>query len=191
MDRDLELALVERLRAGDPGAFDAVHAEFHARLINFLARLSRRRDVAEDLVEETWLRLVSQHARLDRETRLGSWLFTVARNIYVSYCRSRMVEAGHAGDLMGLWPAGPVTRTPFDHAAGNESTRRLEDALATLPTHYREVLLLVGVEGLKPAEAAVVCGVSPEALRQRLSRARQLLAERLAQREATKREEVS
>ena len=52
-------------------------------------------------------------------------------------------------------------------------------ALAGLPVLYREALLLVGVEGLRPAEAAVVCGVSPEAMRQRLSRARALLAERL------------
>jgi RNA polymerase sigma-70 factor (ECF subfamily) len=191
MDRDLELALVERLRAGDPEAFDVVYAEFHARLVTFLARLSRRRDVAEDLVEETWLRLVSQHRRLDRETRIGPWLFTVARNLYVSYCRSRIVETAHAPDLIGLWPAGVIARTPFDHAVGNETTRRLEDALASLPTSHREVLLLVGVEGLKPAEAAVVCGISPEALRQRLSRARQLLAERLAEVETIRKEAVS
>jgi RNA polymerase sigma-70 factor (ECF subfamily) len=53
MDRNSELALVERLRAGDAGAFDEIYAVYHARLFNFLARLSRRRDLAEDLVEET------------------------------------------------------------------------------------------------------------------------------------------
>ena len=53
---DSELALIERLRGGDAAAFDLVYAEYHARLFNFLARLSRRREVAEDLVEETWLR---------------------------------------------------------------------------------------------------------------------------------------
>jgi DNA-directed RNA polymerase specialized sigma24 family protein len=56
MDRECELALVARLRAGDAAAFDAVHELFNAPLFNFLARLSRRRDVAEDLLEETWLR---------------------------------------------------------------------------------------------------------------------------------------
>ena len=49
MDRDVELQLVERLRVGDPDAFDVVHAAFNGRLYNFLARLSNRRDVAEDL----------------------------------------------------------------------------------------------------------------------------------------------
>jgi len=52
-------------------------------------------------------------------------------------------------------------------------------ALAGLSTTYREVLLLVGIENLTPAEAAAVCGISPEAMRQRLSRARALLARSL------------
>jgi RNA polymerase sigma-70 factor (ECF subfamily) len=54
-----------------------------------------------------------------------------------------------------------------------------EAALASLPADYREVLLLVGVEGFRPVDAAAVCGISPEALRQRLSRARALLTRRL------------
>jgi RNA polymerase sigma-70 factor (ECF subfamily) len=179
MDRDSELALVRRFRAGDAGAFDEIHAAYHARLFNFLARLTRRRDVAEDLVEETWLRLVSQSARLHADTRLAPWLFTVARNLYVSACRSRLLEQTHAADLIGLWPGGAPAPSPFDEAAANEADRRLESALAALPRLHREVLLLVGVEGLTPAEAAVVCGVSPDALRQRLRRARSLLASRL------------
>ncbi|HKW02645.1 MAG TPA: RNA polymerase sigma factor [Vicinamibacterales bacterium] len=179
MDRDTELALVDRLRAGDAGAFDLVHEAFHARLVTFLARLSRRRDVAEDLVEETWLRLVSQAVRLRPDTRLGPWLFTVARNLYVSYCRSRLLEESHAADLFGLWPDGAAGSSPFEATAATEFERRLEAALASLPASSREVLLLVAVEGLRPAEAAVVCGIAPEALRQRLSRARAQLARRL------------
>src|SRR5262245_51528858 len=104
MERDSELDLVARLRAGDAAAFDVVHDCYHARLSNFLARLSRRREVAEDLLEETWLRLVARASGLDPETRLGPWLFTVARNLYVSYWRSRLVEDSHVAGLMGLWP---------------------------------------------------------------------------------------
>jgi RNA polymerase sigma-70 factor (ECF subfamily) len=179
MDRDLELALVARLKRGDTAAFDAIHAEFHGRLFGFLARLSRNRDVAEDLLEETWLRLVAQGARLHTGTRLGPWLFTVARNLYVSYCRSRMVEDSRAGHLIGLWPYGAPVPSPFEETARSESERRVEAAIAALPATDREVLLLVGVEGLSPSEAADVCDITPEALRQRLSRARALLARRL------------
>ena len=81
---------------------------FNGRLYNFLARLSNRRDIAEDLLEETWLRLVKHARRLRPDTRLGPWLFTVARNVHASYCRSRLLEDSHAAGLMGLWPmAGP------------------------------------------------------------------------------------
>jgi RNA polymerase sigma-70 factor (ECF subfamily) len=179
MDRETELALVGRLRDGDPAAFDAVHDAFNARLFSFLARLSRRREVAEDLVEETWLRLVTRAGQLHPDTQLGPWLFTVARNLYVSYCRSRMLEDSHAVSLMGLWPSGSPQPSPFQVAAASEAERRIEAAIGALPIAYREALLLVAVEGLTPAEAAAVCGVSPEALRQRLSRARAKLAEHL------------
>jgi RNA polymerase sigma factor (sigma-70 family) len=176
MDRDAELAVVARLRAGDPDAFDAVHDCFNGRLFNFLARLSRRREVAEDLLEETWLRLVARAAHLQPDTRLGPWLFTVARNLYVSYRRSRMLEDSHAIDLSGLWPAGSSPPSPLDLAIAREAGHRIEAAIGALPVAYREVVLLVLVEGLRPAEAAEVCGVSAEAMRQRLSRARAALA---------------
>lgn len=176
MDRETELALVGRLRDGDPAAFDAVHDAFNARLFSFLTRLARRREVAEDLVEETWLRLVTRAAQLRPDTELGPWLFTVARNLYVSYRRSRLLEDSHAVGLIGLWPSGSPQPSPFQMAASSEAERRIEAAIGALPLAYREAVLLVAVEGLKPAEAAAVCGISPEALRQRLSRARAALA---------------
>jgi RNA polymerase sigma-70 factor (ECF subfamily) len=172
-------SLVARLQAGDPSAFDEVHGALNTRLFNFLLRLSRRRDVAEDLLEETWLRLVKHAKRLRPDTRLAPWLFTVARNLYASYQRSRMLEETHAASLIGLWPCGSARQSPFEQTATNETERRIEAALAGLPAPYREVLLLVGVEGFRPVDAAEVCGISPEALRQRLSRARALLARRL------------
>src|SRR6185436_16305631 len=92
MDQETEQALVERLRRGDEAAFDAVFAAFNVRLFTFLLRLSRRREVAEDLLEETWLRLVRHAHALRDDTRLGPWLFTVARNLHVSYVRSRVIE---------------------------------------------------------------------------------------------------
>jgi RNA polymerase sigma-70 factor (ECF subfamily) len=68
---------------------------------------------------------------------------------------------------------------PFEAASARELESRLERGLATLPVLYREVLLLVGVEGMTPAEAARVCQITPEALRQRLSRARGMLIRNL------------
>jgi RNA polymerase sigma-70 factor (ECF subfamily) len=180
VDRETELTLVERLRRGDAGAFDAVYAAFNTPLFTFLLRRSRRRDVAEDLLEETWLRLVKHARRLRADTRLGPWLFTVARNLHVSFNRSRMLEDSAAG-LIALWPFSTDRSSPFEAAAASELERRIEQALAAMPAASREVLLLVGVAGLDHADVADICGVTPEALRQRLHRARETLSKALEQ----------
>jgi len=183
VERETELELVARLRDGDAAAFDEVYDAYRARLYGFLVRLSHRRDVSEDLLEETWLRLVTHRHRLTRDTRLGPWLFTVARNLYWSYCRSRQLEEEHSTQLIGLWPTVAPPRSPFDAAVGDELEARVWRALDALPSTYREVVLLVGAEGLTPAEAAEVCGVKPEALRKRLSRARAMLSAALDEQE--------
>ena len=175
VDRDLELQLVARLRERDPTAFETVHEAFNARLYNFLARLSNSRDVAEDLLEETWLRLVSHAGRLQPDTRLGPWLFTVARNLHVSYRRSRAIEDAGDPEATALWSRSAPAPSPLEAAEASEMESRIAAALAALPTIYREALLLVGIEGLSPSEAAAVCGISSQAMRQRLSRARALV----------------
>ncbi len=176
VDRDSELALVERLRQGDADAFDDVYAAFNTRLFTFLVRLSRRRDVAEDLLEETWLRLVKHARRLRADTRLGPWLFTVARNLHASHNRSRMLEDSAAASLIALWPYSLERSSPFEAAAASELERRIERALAAMPAASREVLLLVGVAGLDHSDAADIYGITPGAFRQRLHRARETLA---------------
>jgi RNA polymerase sigma factor (sigma-70 family) len=178
MNRDLELELVARLKRGDPDAFDQIYASFNARLFNFLARLSRSRSVAEDLTEETWLRVVRSARRLRDDTRLAPWLFMIARNLHVSYCRSRLLDYD-ATTGVSLWPVTPAASCPFEAAAAGELQQRVEVALATLPGTYREALLLIAMEGLTPAEAADVCGITPAAMRQRLSRARAALSRQL------------
>lgn len=179
VDRESELDLVARLRAGDGDAFETVHAAFNGRLFAFLARLARRREVAEDLLDETWLRVVDVAPRMRADTRLGPFLFTIARNLHIGYCRSRSIEEHYAPDLMGLWPSGTPGPSPFDMTIARETGDRIDRAIASLPATYREALLLVAYEDLKPAEAALVCGITPESMRQRLSRARALLARAL------------
>ena len=179
MDRETELLLVAQVREGDAAAFDRIYAAFNARIFSFLARLSRRREVAEDLLEETWLRFVDRAPKLRADTRLAPFLFTIARNLYISYCRSRLIEDAQTVDMIGLWPLGTPRPSPFDSTVANETGRRIEAALAELPAIYREALLLVAIEGLRPAEAALVCGITPEAMRQRISRARNAIAKHL------------
>src|SRR6185436_4200917 len=179
MDRESELALVSRLRSGDAGAFGQVYEQFNTRLFNFLARLARNRDTAEDLLEETWLRFVDHVPRLKPDTTLAPFLFTIARNLHVSYCRSRRIEDSYSLDLIALWPSASASPSPFESMVAGETSDRIEQALAAMPAIYREALLLVAVEGMKPGEAALVCDISPEAMRQRISRARSLVAQQL------------
>jgi RNA polymerase sigma-70 factor (ECF subfamily) len=174
-----DAAIVAGLREGDAAAFDRAYELYRPRLFAFLLRLSRRQAVAEDLLDETWLRLVAHARALRPDTRLAAWLFTVARNLYWTHRRSSMLEEAVTTELLTLWPSGEAWPSPFDLAAASELERRLEHALTALPPQQREVLLLVGYEGLTPTEAAGVCNVTPENMRQRLSRARAALGEAL------------
>ena len=177
---DDEPSWVLGLRRGEPAAFDAVFAGYRRRLYSHLVRMTRRRDVAEDLLQETFLRLAQHAARLEPETRLGAWLFTVAHRLVVSWARAQAVRNQLAGDLPRREAAGDE-RSPLEALADSQAQLALERAFAALPPAYREVALLVGVEGLPPAEVAQILGQTPEAVRQRLARARTQLAEALGE----------
>ena len=177
--RPEEQALVAALRRGEGAAFDATYARLRAPLYGFLARLAGRREVAEELLQETWLRLALHAHRLAPDTDLSAYLFTLARNLYRSHRRWNVVDETLHRALALATSRAHEPRTPFDFAAAGQLERRLERALAALPLRYREPLLLVAVQQLDPSQAAQVLGLKPEALRQRLSRARGMLEAQL------------
>lgn len=172
-----ETELLAGLRRGDTGAFDQVYELYHQRLYGFLLRMVRRRDVAEDLLQETWIRLATNAGRLKEDTVLAAWLFTVARNVCRSYQRWRILDSERITELSLSRYRSAEDGTPFEAAAAGQLGAKLEAALAALPPRYREVLLLVGVERMSPSEAADVLGMKPDAVRQRLMRARSMIAE--------------
>jgi RNA polymerase sigma-70 factor (ECF subfamily) len=177
---DDERAWIDGLRCGEPGAFDAVFAAYRRRLYGYLVRMTRRRDVAEDLLQETFLRL-AQHARaLAPDTRLGAWLFTVAHRQMISWSRAQAVRDQLAGDLPAR-EAGSDDRSPLGALVDSQAQLALERAFAQLAPPYREVALLVGVEGIPPIEVAEILGLKPDAIRQRLARARSQLAAALGE----------
>jgi len=171
-----ERDLVAALRRGEPGAFDAAYERYRGRIYGFLLRLSGSRCLADDLFQETFLRLARHAARLEPDTRLGPWLFTVARNCYRSYRRFALLDRQRLHEY-GLAPR-PALCSPHDQAAASEAAGRLEAALQDLPLKYREALLLMGVEGMAPEEAAAALGLSAENLRQRLHRGRAMVRQR-------------
>jgi RNA polymerase sigma-70 factor (ECF subfamily) len=174
-----ERALVDALRRGDRAAFDAVYDRFRARLFSFLARLSGDRALAEDLTQETFVRLARKATELAPDTRLRAWLFAVARNLHHDHRRRRLLDLDRLQSL-ALWPEHRApTRSPLDLTEADETRRRLEHALLRVPEPMREALLLVVVEGLSNEEAATILALRPDAVRQRVSRARALLREAL------------
>ena len=169
------ISLIARLKAGDASAFDEVYTEYHERVYGFIVRMVKRPDIAEDMLQETWMRLASHGSRLRDDTEIGAWLFTVARNLCRSYHRWRVLDSERLYE-MTLSRYRRSASSPYENAAANQLEQRLEQALGALPPRYREVLLLVVIERMSPTEAAAVLSVKPDTLRQRLARARSMIA---------------
>lgn len=173
-----ERALIAQLRAADPAAFDAVYERERARVFSFLVRMTGRRELAEDLVQETFLRLVRHAPRLREDTRVDVWLLTVARNLCRSHFRWAFVDR-----LARLQPMAAdgerESPSPFELTAARELERQLERALASLGVDQREVLILSAIERLSNEDIARMLKLTNDAVRQRLARARKQLSERL------------
>ena len=174
-----ESELVAGLKSGDSTSFDRVYEMYNPRLFGFLARMTGRYDVAEDLLQETWVRLAKNASRLRDDTQLGPWLFTVARNVYRTFYRWRVLDSQRIHELSVTRYRHGDAGSPFDDAAAGELQAQLERALAALPVRYREILLLVAVERMDPSHAAAVLGIKPDAARKRLERARTMIAAKL------------
>jgi RNA polymerase sigma-70 factor (ECF subfamily) len=177
-DRD-DPVLVARLRQGDAGAFDDAYARFRPRIYGFLWRLSRDPEVAMDLVQDTFVALARNATKLAPDTNLAAWLFTVARNAHRSHRRWAALDAGRLVVLEDDLPVPGGGRGPDESVDAARARQRLERAIFSLGEAHREVLLLVAVEGMSHDQAAAILGTTPEATRQRLSRARAELASRM------------
>ena len=175
---ETERDLVARLRQGDPAAFDRAYALHRDPIHRFLLRLAGRRDLADDLFQETFLKLARHALRLAEDTHLAAWLFTVARNEYRSYRRFLLLDDDRLRALH-LLPAARTAPSPEADTACGQAMAQLERALAEVSPKSREVLLLVGVEQLSQDVVAAILGLQPAALRKRLERARADLTARL------------
>jgi len=161
------------LRQRNPRGFDQAYAKYGSRLFSFLSRLlgAGQRHVAEDLLQQTFLRLAERGPELRADSDLRAWLYTVARNAFLGQWRGRKLEAD-AGNL----------ELVADYSADVEARLLLgdvEQALSRLRFEDRELLLLVGGEGLEPLAVSKLLGIQPATLRQRLARARQRLLQEL------------
>ena len=163
------------LRRRDPRGFDQAYARYGARLFTFLSRLlgSGQRHLAEDLLQQTFLRLAEHGPELRADSDLRAWLYTVARNAFLGQVRGRRLAA-EAASLELVTDYSP-------EAEARLMLGDVEQALARLRLEDRELLLLVGAEGLEPLAVSRMLGLEPATLRKRLARARQRLLQELEQ----------
>jgi RNA polymerase sigma-70 factor, ECF subfamily len=147
-ERDMELLadLVER---------------FQHRLVRYLLYLTGRRELADDLAQETWVRVLQRGSQYNGRQRFDPWLFAIARNLAIDDLRKKrkVVETAslpNDRDAILLLPSsGP---SPFEAAARSQDAMRLAGQLQILSPLYREVLLLRFQEDLSLPEIAQVVG---------------------------------
>jgi RNA polymerase sigma-70 factor, ECF subfamily len=164
-DRDL----VRRCLAGDRSAFDILYDRHAPRVFRMLRRLARDEAEAEDLTQETLLAAYRDLGAWRGEGAFTTWLCGIAFHQYTNARRRRgHAEAEQLDEEAGL---SMPDADPLAHCLRQERRERIEDAIGALPPIYREVFVLVQVEGLSYREAARWLGVPLGTLQWRLWRA--------------------
>jgi RNA polymerase sigma-70 factor (ECF subfamily) len=166
--------LMRRVQDGDAEAFAALFERHRVSVFGFLARLTGRRDAAEDLLQETFFRLWRGRDGYRAAGQFRAWLFTIARRLAVDRARRERAVWEEGAEALASLPGPDRSDQP---AAAQDLAARLEAALARLAPGQREVLLLARVEGLSLEEVARVTGATPGAVRVTLHRALRRLRE--------------
>ena len=157
----------------EPALRDALLAAVPS-LRAFAISLCGQVDRADDLVQDTLLRALSNIDRFERGTNLNAWLFTILRNLFHSEYRKRRREVEDPdGSYAGRLKVQPEQGSRLDF-------EDFRTALNQLPHDQREALLLVGASGFSYEEAATICGCAVGTIKSRVNRARSRLATPLA-----------
>ena len=178
-------SLVERLRDGDRSAFDALVRRYGAQMLAVPRRFLRNEDDAREVVQEAFLQAFRALDDFRADAKLSTWLHRIVVNAALMRLRSasRRPE-GFIDDLLPDFDttghhADPVTPLPMtveDAVERDEIRVRVRAAVARLPEAYRAIIVLRDFEDLSTEEAAATLGISENAAKIRLHRARQALA---------------
>jgi len=146
------------LRERDVAVLQVLVEEYQDRLVRYLVYVLGRRDGVDDLVQETWLRVMERGKSYDGRSRFEPWLFTVARHLAIDFLRRRREVSLDAEDDGRPVVMAPVSEmpSPFVLAARTEDAERLAAALQGLQAMYREALVLRFMEDMSLQEIAAV-----------------------------------
>ena len=165
-----------RYADGQASAFAEVFSALAPRLRAFLLRLGGSRELADDLLQETFLRMHHARGSFARGRRVVPWAYAIARNCYVSQARSAQTRMTRASaDILELeLPAGPEANAEQNTLA-KQSAAIVQRTLAAMTDARREAFILLRYEGLSVAAAAQIVGVSESALKVRAFHAYELI----------------
>ncbi len=182
-----DLAFVERLRAGDKEACAICVREHSANIYNLALKLTGEPAAAEDVLQETFLSAFKSISRFEGKSQLSTWLYRIAYNAVLMRLRKRQVETVSLDEPVEDEEGVPQPRDFADWSENPERAlldaemrRLMDDAVASLSETLRSVFVLRDVNGLSTAQTAQVLGLSEEAVKSRLLRARLALREKLS-----------
>ena len=172
--------------AGDQPQFDEVYAEFHSRILRYLARLIGI-DEAEDAAQEVFAKVSRALPEFRNEAQVSTWIYRIATNTATDRVRSPeyrlSAKSSSLEETCESDPAGlPVVSTACSaerQTIRDEMSGCVQGLLAALPEDFRTVLVLSEMEGLKDREIAEILGVTLETAKVRLHRARARLRQSL------------
>ena len=175
-------AMARGLRRRDPQLLGRLIEQYQHRLLRYLVYLAGTRELAEDLFQETWIRVLERGHQYDGRHEFITWLYAVARNLTIDYLRKqRPVSLDGLMEDEGNAPAEPADTRPlaWEVVAQHEQAERISTALLGIPVDYRETVLLRFQEGLALEEIATVTGAPVGTVKSRLYRGLNLLMSRL------------
>jgi RNA polymerase sigma-70 factor, ECF subfamily len=168
-----EAQIAQGLRRRDPDVLDALIEHYQHRLLRYLAHMTHNQTTAEDLFQETWIRVLEKGHQYDGKSRFSTWLMTIAHNVAIDHLRKKVPHSlDEMRDTEDAAPFEPVSadKSPFEHAAASEDRARIQKALEEIPTIFREVLVLRFQEQLKLEEIAKLVGIPLATVKTRLYR---------------------
>jgi RNA polymerase sigma-70 factor (ECF subfamily) len=168
------LAIAHGLKRQDPELLDKLIEQYQHRLLRYLLFLTGKREVAEDLFQETWMRVLLRGAQYNGKARFDTWLFTIARNLVIDLSRKRtmasldeMSEGGEDERPFEIAIDGP---SPLDQFRSREDSAEVAEVLLKLEPNYREVLVLRFHEEMSLDEIAKMTSAPLSTVKSRLYR---------------------
>jgi RNA polymerase sigma-70 factor (ECF subfamily) len=169
------------LRRRDIALLHQLVEQYQYRLVRYLIYLTGRRDQVDDIVQETWLRVVERGSSYDPRSRFEPWLFSIARNLTIDQMRKRKagsLDTPEEEDMEFQLPTSGEP-SPFEQAARSEDAQRMAKSLDTLEPIYREAVVLRFQEDLSLQEIAAIVKAPVTTVSSRIYRGLEMLRAQL------------